>query len=73
MRSEVSYTQYGQPNGEIGIAHGGPIIDGLLGFRASIWYRYDGGWINRVDNDGNITESNANYANTTAAPLRFAV
>ncbi len=71
VRSEVSYTQYGQPNGEIGIAHGGPIIDGLLGYRASIWYRYDGGWINRVDNEGNITESNANYANTTAA--RFAL
>ncbi len=71
MRSEVSYTQYGQPNGEVGIAHGGPIIDGLLGYRASIWYRYDGGWIDRVDNAGNITENNANYANTTAA--RFAL
>jgi len=69
VRSEASYTQYGQPNGEVGIAHGGPIIDGTLGYRASIWYRYDGGWINRVDNFGNITESNANYANTTMARL----
>jgi hypothetical protein len=42
----VSYTQYGQPNYEAGIAHGGPIVDGVLGFRASVWYRYDGGWIN---------------------------
>jgi iron complex outermembrane receptor protein len=69
VRSEASYTEYGQPNGEVGIAHGGPIIDGTLGYRASIWYRYDGGWINRVDNFGNITESNANYANTTMARL----
>ena len=71
VRSEASYTEFGQPSGEVGVAHGGPIIDGTLGYRASIWYRYDGGWINRVDNEGNITEPNANYANTTAA--RFAL
>jgi iron complex outermembrane recepter protein len=71
VRSEASYTEYGQPNGEVGIAHGGPIIDDVLGYRASIWYRYDGGWINRVDNFGNITESNANYGETAMA--RFAL
>jgi len=48
VRSELSYTQYGQPNGEFGIAHGQPIVDGKFGIRASIWYRYDGGWIDRV-------------------------
>jgi outer membrane receptor protein involved in Fe transport len=69
VRSEASYTEYGAPNGEVGIAHGGPLIDGTLGYRASVWYRYDGGWINRVDNFGNITESNANYSNTTMARL----
>ncbi len=37
----------------------------------SVWGRYDGGWINRVDNAGNITESNANYASTVA--MRFAM
>ena len=71
VRSEAAYTQYGAPSGEVGIAHGAPIIDGTLGYRASIWYRYDGGWINRVDNAGNITESNANHGGTTAA--RFAL
>jgi iron complex outermembrane receptor protein len=30
LRSELSYTQYGQPNYELGIAHGMPIIDGTL-------------------------------------------
>src|SRR4029077_17693640 len=49
LRSELSYTQYGQPNGEFGIARGQPIVDGTFGVRASIWYRYDGGWIDRVD------------------------
>jgi len=71
-RTEVSYTEKGQPSYEVGVAHGGPIIDDVLGFRASIWYRYDGGWINRVDdNTGATTEKNANYANTVAA--RFAL
>jgi outer membrane receptor protein involved in Fe transport len=69
-RSEVSYTEKGQPSYEIGVAHGGPIVDDVLGFRASIWYRYDGGWINRVDDTTDaITEKNANYANTVAARL----
>src|SRR6516225_4815757 len=27
LRSEVSYTEYGEPNYEVGIAHGGPIVD----------------------------------------------
>jgi iron complex outermembrane receptor protein len=69
-RTEASYTQYGQPSGELGVAHGGPIIDDVLGYRVSLWGRYDGGWINRVnDTTGAITESNANYASTFAARL----
>src|SRR5882672_3521278 len=54
-RAEVSSTAYGEPSYEAGIAHGGPLIDNVLGFRASVWYRYDGGWIDRVD--GQLTES----------------
>jgi outer membrane receptor protein involved in Fe transport len=65
MRSEVSYTEHGEPNYEIGIAHGGPIVDGTFGWRASAWYRYDGGWINRVDpTTGAQTEANANHSDT---------
>ena len=71
-RTELSTTEYGEPSYEAGIAHGGPIIDGVLGYRASIWYRYDGGWISRVDDTtGAITEKDANYANTAA--MRFAL
>src|SRR5580693_917714 len=70
IRSEASYTQYGEPSYEGGIAHGGPIIDGVLGFRASVWYRYDGGWINRVDDtSGDVTEKNANYTGSFATRL----
>jgi outer membrane receptor protein involved in Fe transport len=66
-RGEASYTQYGSPSYEAGAAHGGPIIDDVLGYRVSVWYRHDGGWINDVDETtGAITQKNANYAGTTA-------
>jgi iron complex outermembrane recepter protein len=67
-RSEVSYTRYGEPSYEAGLAHGGPIIDNVLGFRASVWYRFDGGWIDRIDPQTmETTDKNANHANTIAA------
>src|SRR5450631_2573161 len=67
-RTEVSFTKDGDPSYEAGVAHGGPIIDNVLGFRASVWYRYDGGWINRVDpTSGAVVDKNANHANTVAA------
>ena len=71
-RAEVASTKYGQPSYEAGIAHGGPIIPDVLGFRASVWYRYDGGWINRVDpTTGANVDSNANHENTMVARLAF--
>jgi iron complex outermembrane recepter protein len=64
-RTEVSYTEYGEPSYEAGIAHNEPIIDGTLGIRASAWYRYDGGWINRVDpTTGEQVEANSNHQGT---------
>jgi len=49
VRAELSEGNVGQPSYEAGIAHGMPLIDGTLGVRASLWFRQDGGWINRVD------------------------
>ncbi len=38
--------------------------------RASIWYRYDGGWINRVDPDTGATiNHNVNYSNSIVGRL----
>jgi outer membrane receptor protein involved in Fe transport len=71
-RGEASYTEYGDPSYEAGIAHGGPIIDDVLGYRASLWYRRDGGWINDVnDTTGAVTQANANYTGTFAARAAF--
>ena len=70
VRGEASYTEYGQPSYEFGIAHGGPIVDGTFGFRASAWYRYDGGWIDRVsDTTDEVLAHNVNYSHTLVLRL----
>jgi iron complex outermembrane receptor protein len=48
-RSEISYTQGGEASYEAGVAAGGPLVDNKLGARATVWYRRDGGWIDRID------------------------
>jgi outer membrane receptor protein involved in Fe transport len=48
-RTELSFTQGGAPSYEGGVAYGAPIVEDVLGFRASLWYRNDGGWIDRID------------------------
>ncbi len=71
-RTELSFTRGGAPSYEAGIAHGTPLIDGVLGVRASVWFRTDGGWIDRVDDiTGAVNEKNANYARTAALRLAF--
>jgi outer membrane receptor protein involved in Fe transport len=83
-RAEVASTEYGAASYEAGAAVGGPIIDGVLGFRASASYRHDGGWVDRVDWTrpdpadplslpvyAGTTEANANWQKTATA--RFAL
>ena len=70
LRSEVSYTEHGQPNYEVGIAAGQPIVDGTFGARVSVWYRWDGGWIDRVDpTTREVLEKNINRSGTLLARL----
>ena len=47
-RAEVGAIEKGGTNYEAGVAVGGPIIEGKLGFRMSASFREDGGWVNRV-------------------------
>ncbi len=70
-RSEISYTEQGDPSYEAGIAVGGPLIDNKLGARLSVWYRKDGGWIDRINPDTlAVSTPRANYTDSTVA--RFA-
>lgn len=71
-RDEVSYTQGGEPSYEAGIAAGGPLVDGVLGARISLWYRRDGGYIDRIDPTTLATaEKNANYDQTSLLRIAF--
>jgi outer membrane receptor protein involved in Fe transport len=64
-RNEISNTQGGVPSYELGVAAGTPLIDGTLGVRVSAWYRYDGGYINRIDPVSLATlQTNSNYTQT---------
>jgi iron complex outermembrane recepter protein len=61
-REEVSYTQGGAPSYEAGIAAGGPLIDNTLGARLTVWYRRDGGYIDRIDPTTlALDQKNANF------------
>ena len=75
IHSDVAATDGGAPSWETGGAVGGPIIDGVLGFRASIWEREDGGYINRVNPEtGGTTATDANGENSRVGhfALKFA-
>jgi iron complex outermembrane recepter protein len=70
-RGELGFTDHGGVSYDVGAAQGGPIINGVLGFRISAHYQHEGGFINMTpfpDGAGpDPTEANANYANTTSA------
>ncbi|MCI4643607.1 MAG: TonB-dependent receptor plug domain-containing protein, partial [Hyphomonadaceae bacterium] len=65
LRAEVSSIDGGSMNYEFGAAAGGPLVEDTLGYRASAFYRRDGGWVDQVsrtssavlDEDINETES----------------
>jgi outer membrane receptor protein involved in Fe transport len=64
-RTEFSDTEGGAPSYEAGVAAGGPLINGTLGARLSVWYRRDGGWVDDINPVTlQSTEKNANFVNT---------
>lgn len=82
VRSELATIQYGDTSYNLGGAAGGPIVDGVLGFRASFSFERDGGWVDRasytVAPGGNplaplqfngVTEPNSNWQQTATARL----
>ncbi len=84
-RTEGADTKGGDATYEAGIAGGAPLIDGKLAFRASVWYRREGGWVDRVQPaigagaftqaidparpGGAVLDSNANWIETKAAKV----
>jgi iron complex outermembrane recepter protein len=77
-RTEVSSIENGGINDEIGLAAGGPVIKDQLGFRASAWYRHDGGWVDRTTplergrTTYDTTQKDINKQDAAAFKLAFA-
>ncbi|MFO1503216.1 MAG: TonB-dependent receptor [Steroidobacteraceae bacterium] len=60
-RAQWMDTKGGDPTYEAGVAFGGPIVQNKLGFRASVFARKTGGYIDLTDyRNGNIYDENAN-------------
>ncbi len=69
-RGEVSTTNGGSGSYEAGVAAGGPIIADKLGFRASVFDRHDGGWIDHLNvYTGAAGAQNTNWQDTRAFRL----
>jgi outer membrane receptor protein involved in Fe transport len=51
-RGELGFTEHGDPSFEARAAIGGPLVEEKIGFRASVSYRRDGGYTNRVERFG---------------------
>ena len=72
-RAEFSATRRGGLGYEVGAAGGAPIVEGRLGVRASVWYRRDAGYVDRIDPfSGAILDSNANHGGNEAMRLALA-
>ena len=70
--AEVAATEKGAPSYEGGLAIGAPLVQDKLGLRASIWYRRDGGYVDRVNPFTDATvQRNADFHDSVAG--RFAL
>ena len=76
VRTEAAFTEGGDPTYEAGGAIGGPLVEDKIGFRASGYYRHEGGYIDRVPFYANrgTAEENSNSRGVTVgnAALTFA-
>ena len=71
-RAEISATEGGDPVYEAGVAAGVPLISDRLGMRASVSWRDEGGYIDRVNwHTGQTADAAANAARTLTARVAF--
>jgi iron complex outermembrane receptor protein len=64
-RAEIGAVDYGDASYQVGVAEGGPIIPGTLGFRVSAYTQNNAGWIDRQPWGSNITvDKNTNWSDS---------
>jgi outer membrane receptor protein involved in Fe transport len=72
-RAELSTTEQGGTSLELGAAVGVPLVDDRIGARMSVWYRADGGYVNRIDPfSGVIVDADANRSTDRSVRLGVA-
>ena len=73
VRAGLAATEQGALSYDAGAAVGAPLINGVLGVRASVWSRAEGGFIDHVNPaDGSLYEPNANSSRTHVARAALA-
>ena len=73
-KTEFSYTDRGAPSYAVGVAYGSPIVQGTAGFRVSVLYHSDGGFIDIEDpNTGQILNHNANTSHSLVLRPAFTI
>ena len=71
--AEFTTTARGAPSYEAGASAGGPLVADRVGFRASGWYRVDGGYIDRVNPfSGSLVDDEANRITRKSARVALA-
>jgi iron complex outermembrane receptor protein len=69
VKSDIGYTEHGGVTNEVAASGSAPVIPGQLAISASASYRRDGGWVDIVEGNGQITQANANWNETRTARL----
>lgn len=73
-RAELAFTEHGDPSFEARAALGGPLVENEIGFRASVSFRRDGGYTDRVDRfGGDSIAKDDDWQNSYNARVAFAV
>lgn len=74
MKLGIAATEGGDLSYQAGVAVGGPIKDDTLAFRASIWRKQDGGYIDHVDrSSGALIDRNTNGSNATVGRVALLI
>lgn len=69
-RAEAGGTAHAGPVSEIGVAGGGPLVEERVALRASMSYRYEGGYVDRIDwHTRQVADPNSNAGTTKTARL----
>ena len=73
-RAEVASTKNGAASYEAGLAGGAPIVTDKIGFRASVWHRRDGGYIDRLNQyNQRLTQKDSNSSETFSARVAVGI